>query len=323
MDLDATIAQLRSGDRRALAKAITLVESARPEHAVEAAALIDALLPHTGQAIRVGLSGAPGVGKSTLIEALGCWLADAGHQVAVLAVDPSSRRSGGSIMGDKTRMERLARHPRAFIRPSPTGGNLGGVTRRSREALLLCEAAGFDVVLVETVGVGQSETAVADMVDFFALLILPGAGDELQGLKRGVVEMADAIVVTKTDAAPEAAGRAARDYASALHVLAAAPSGWIPRVLSTSALRGEGIEVLWQTVLDQRQQLGDLGLAQHRQEQAVRWLRNLVEDGLWQQLLGRPGVPERLAELEAKVRAGEIRPGRAAAELLGDKVDAC
>src|SRR6476469_9811206 len=232
---------VRAGDRRALARAITLVESTRADHRADAVALLDAILPETGDAIRVGISGAPGAGKSTFIEALGTHLVDAGRRVAVLAVDPSSVRSGGSILGDKTRMEQLSRRPEAFIRPSPSSGTLGGVARRTREAMLVCEAASFDVVLVETVGVGQSEVAVAGMVDVFLLLLAPGAGDDLQGVKRGIVELADLVVVNKADGAlADLARHTAADYANAVHLLRARTDGWAPRVLSCSALLGEG-----------------------------------------------------------------------------------
>ncbi len=243
------VTQVLTGDRRALARAITLVESTRPDHRREADALLDDVLPHTGGALRVGVSGAPGAGKSTFIEALGLHVLEQEHDVAVLAVDPTSTRSGGSILGDKTRMERLARSPDAFVRPSPTGGTLGGVARRTREAMLLCEAAGFGVVLVETVGVGQSETAVEGMVDCFVVLVAPGAGDELQGLKRGIMELADLVVVNKTDGTLGAAATAtAADYASALHLVRPKTPAWSPKVLRCSALSGEGIPEVWDTI---------------------------------------------------------------------------
>ncbi len=251
-------AQVLGGDRRALARAITLVESTRPDHRVEADALLAELIPHAGDATRVGISGAPGAGKSTLIEALGVQLVDAGHRVAVLAVDPSSTRTGGSILGDKTRMEELVRRPDAFVRPSPTGGTLGGVTRRTREALLCCEAAGFDVVLVETVGVGQSEVAVDGMVDTFVVLVPPAGGDELQGIKRGIMELADVVVVTKADGDLEAAAKAtAADYANAMRLIrpksdALAAHGWRPEVLTCSALLPRGVDDVWSAVEDHR-----------------------------------------------------------------------
>src|SRR3954454_24463100 len=242
-----------NGDRRALARAITLAESTRSDHRAEAEALLEQVLPHAGGAVRVGISGAPGAGKSTFIEALGTHLVAHDHRVAVLAVDPSSTRSGGSILGDKTRMEQLTRSPDAFVRPSPTGGTLGGVARRTREAMLLCEAAGFDVVLVETVGVGQSEVAVAGMVDLFLLLLAPAAGDELQGVKRGIVELADLVVVNKADGELAAAAtRTAADYGNAVHIVR--PVGtWTPRVLLSSALTGAGIEDVWATVDEQQE----------------------------------------------------------------------
>src|SRR6478609_2732879 len=240
---------VRAGDRRSLARAITLVESTRPDHREETAALLDELMPATGGATRVGISGAPGAGKSTFIEALGLHLVDDGRRVAVLAVDPSSARGGGSILGDKTRMEQLSRSPHAFIRPSPSKGTLGGVARRTREALLVCEAAGFDVVLVETVGVGQSEVAVAGLVDLFLLLLAPGAGDELQGVKRGIVELADLIVVNKADGdLVDLARHTAADYAHALHLVRSSDANAMDRVRTCSALLGEGIDELWTTI---------------------------------------------------------------------------
>ncbi|HKY65292.1 MAG TPA: methylmalonyl Co-A mutase-associated GTPase MeaB, partial [Acidimicrobiales bacterium] len=248
-DTDDLARGLTTGDRRALARSITLVESARADRRAEAAALLDAVLPETGRAVRVGISGTPGAGKSTFIDELGSHLTAAGHRVAVLAVDPSSSRSGGSIMGDKTRMERLARDPAAFIRPSPSGGTLGGVARRTREAAFLCEAAGFDVVLVETVGVGQSETVVADMVDCFVLLAAPGGGDELQGIKRGIMELADVIVVNKADGdLLPAARRAVADHRHAVHLLRPKHPGWTVPVLAVSALHGTGIDEVWTEV---------------------------------------------------------------------------
>src|SRR5262245_50358875 len=250
MPLEPDLARaVREGDRRALARAITLVESARADHRDDAVALLDELLPATGDAIRVGISGAPGAGKSTFIETLGMHLVEAGHRVAVLAVDPTSTRSGGSILGDKTRMEELSRRSEAFIRPSPSGGTLGGVARRTREAMLVAEAAGFDVVVVETVGVGQSEVAVAGMVDAFCLLLAPGAGDELQGVKRGIVELADIVVVNKADGPlADVARHTAADYSHALHFVRPQTDVWEPKVLTASALEGEGIADVWSTV---------------------------------------------------------------------------
>ena len=260
------------GDRRALARAITLIESTRADHQREAEALLAALPPEPGRAMRIGISGAPGVGKSTFIEALGLYLIGRGHRVAVLAVDPSSPRGGGALLGDKTRMAELARRPEAFVRPSPAAGTLGGVARRTREAMLVCEAAGFDIAIVETVGVGQSETAVADMVDMFLLLLAPGAGDELQGLKRGIVELADLIVVNKADGdLADAARRVEGEYRAALGLLRARELHWTPRVLRCSALRGEGIEEVWEAVEAYRAALeADGAIARRRAEQARR-----------------------------------------------------
>ena len=307
---------VRSGDRRALARALTLVESTRADHRGKADGLLSLLLPATGGAVRVGVSGAPGVGKSTFIEALGLHLADAGRRVAVLAVDPSSEVSGGSILGDKTRMERLSRHPKAFIRPSPSGGALGGVTRRSRETLLVMEAAGHEVVLVETVGVGQSETAVAEMTDGFLLLLAPAGGDELQGIKKGIVELADLLVVAKADGElVPAAERARADYAAALAILASG-SGWQPPVLSCSAMAGAGVAEVWQAVLAHRTALGPEGLVAKRAAQARRWMWREVEDGLIAQLRADPEVVARLGPLERAVASGRTTPGEAAAELL-------
>jgi LAO/AO transport system kinase len=308
---------VRAGDRRALARAITLVESTRDDHREQARALLDQLLPATGNAVRVGISGAPGAGKSTFIEALGSHVCDAGHRVAVLAVDPSSTQSGGSILGDKTRMEELARRPEAFIRPSPTGGTLGGVARRTREALLLCEAAGFDVVFVETVGVGQSEVAVAAMVDTFLLLLAPAAGDELQGVKRGIVELADLVVVNKADGDFEpAARRTASDYASALHIVR--PGGaWSPRVLVCSALTGAGIAEVWATIEEhQVTVLANGDRDRRRAGQAREWMWSEVTDTLLDRLHRDRAVAALIAPLEREVEAGETSPAAAANRIL-------
>jgi LAO/AO transport system kinase len=309
-------AAVRSGDRRAVARALTLVESTRPDHRAQADALLGALLPETGRAVRVGISGAPGVGKSTFIETLGLHLADGGGKVAVLAVDPSSEVSGGSILGDKTRMERLSRHPRAFIRPSPSSGALGGVARRSRETLLVMEAAGYEVALVETVGVGQSETAVAEMTDTFLLLLAPAGGDELQGIKKGIVELADLLVVTKADGELTAvAERARADYSAALALLAPG-LGWRPPVLSCSAATGHGVAEVWQALLSHRDALGAEGLAAKRAAQARRWMWREVEEGLISALRADPEVAARLGTLEQAVVGGRVTPGEAAEELL-------
>jgi LAO/AO transport system kinase len=306
------------GDRRALARAITLVESSRPDHRRDADRLVQTLLPRTGRSTRVGVSGPPGAGKSTFIEALGTQLADGGRSVAVLAVDPSSVRSGGSILGDKTRMAALARNPRAFIRPSPSAGALGGVARRTREAMLVCEAAGFEVVIVETVGVGQSEVEVDDMVDTFVLLLAPGAGDELQGVKRGIVELADVVVVTKADGELlPAARRAAADYRQALHLLRPKHPGWVPPVLLASALDNDGVAEVWAAVEDHRRMLDAGGrLGARRAQQATSWFWHEVNDRLLTELRADPRVSELAGELEGDVAHGSISPGAAAARLL-------
>jgi LAO/AO transport system kinase len=310
---------IRDGDRRALARAITLTESTREDHRRQAEDLLDSLLPDTGRAIRVGISGPPGAGKSTLIEALGLEVIGQGHRVAVLAVDPSSSRSGGSILGDKTRMTELGRHPDAYIRPTPSAGTLGGVARRTREVLLLCEAAGFDVVLVETVGVGQSEVAVADLTDLFCVLVTPGAGDELQGIKRGIMELVDLLVVNKADGdlAP-AAGRAAADYEHALHLLRPNRQAWHARVVVTSALEGRGVAELWAAVSEFERALTDSGeLAATRERQAVAWLWSELDEALRARFRADPSVRERLPALEAAVASGQRSVAAAARELLG------
>jgi len=311
-------AQVLSGDRRALARAITLVESTRPDHRAEASALLDEVLPQTGASVRVGISGTPGAGKSTFIEALGLHLVDRGHRVAVLAVDPSSGRSGGSILGDKTRMGELTRRDAAFVRPSPTGGTLGGVARRTREAMLLCEAAGFDVVLVETVGVGQSEAAVAGMVDVFVLVLAPGAGDELQGIKRGVIELADLVVVNKADGElAGAAKRAAADYASALRLVRPRTPGWEPRVLLVSALEGRGVDELWRAVEEFRTSMAGSGMLERRRaEQAREWMWVEVSESLLESLRGDESVAALADRLEQDVAAGSVSPTAAAQEML-------
>lgn len=316
--IEALAAAIRVGERNALARAITLVESTRADHQRQAEELLALLLPVTGGAIRVGLSGAPGVGKSTFMEAFGQLLTGQGHKVAVLAVDPSSARTGGSILGDKTRMERLARDPRAFIRPSPSGGTLGGVARRTREAMLLTEAAGYDVVLVETVGVGQSETAVADMVDMFVLLLAPGGGDELQGIKRGIMELADLIVVNKADGdLASAAQRAASDYQAALHLMRPKSPHWTPMVLQASALQAVGLDDVWQAITAFRAALEGSGeLAAHRAAQAKAWFWTEVRDGLMAVLEGDKDAMALLPELERQVMAGTQTPNAAARQLL-------
>ncbi|MBF0375351.1 MAG: methylmalonyl Co-A mutase-associated GTPase MeaB [Alphaproteobacteria bacterium] len=317
-DPQALAALVPTGDRRALARAITLIESSRPDHRPAAEALLEALLPHAGGAIRLGITGVPGVGKSTFIEAFGLHVIGQGHRVAVLAVDPSSPISGGSILGDKTRMEELSRDQRAFIRPSPSGRTLGGVARRTREAMLVCEAAGFDVVIVETVGVGQSETAVADMVDMFLLLLAPGAGDELQGIKKGIVELADAIVVNKADGdLAAAADRAMRDYRNALHLLRPASPHWRPPVLRCSAATGAGIDEVWATIRSYRHLMGEAGaIAERRARQALAWMWSEISQSLIETFRAHPDARDLLPELERAVARGEIAPAAAARRLI-------
>lgn len=305
-------------DRRALARAITLVESTLPEDRARAAALVDALLARSGGSWRVGISGAPGVGKSTFVEALGTWLVDAGHRVAVLAVDPTSARSGGSVLGDKTRMESLGRRPEAFIRPSPSGRARGGIARGTRDSVLLCEAAGFDVVLVETVGVGQSETEVDSLVDAFVVLVAPGGGDELQGIKRGITELADLVVVTKADGELAGAARqAAADYRHALHLLRPRHQGWVPEVLLCSAPTGVGIPDVWEALGRHRRALDDRGaLAARRAAQAEAWLWAEVGERLLSGLREDPEVAALAPGLEADVRRGTLSTATAAERVL-------
>lgn len=306
---------LRAGDRRSLAKAITLVESTRPEHREQALTLLDRVVKLAPRSLRVGLSGPPGAGKSSLIDALGTRLLQANKRVAVLAVDPSSRRSGGSILGDKTRMQQLAADSRAFIRPSPSASHLGGVTRHTREAIRLCEAAGFDIIIIETVGVGQSETAVAEMVDFFALILSPGAGDELQGIKRGVVEICDALWVNKSDLLPEAAARTQSDYQAALGLFAHRPDGWQVPVVQLSAKTGAGLDKAWAGVENFTQHLGEQNLKTRRQAQDIQWLHGEVREALWQELLDGFAYRQQLQDLEIQVRQAQLSPGRAAQQV--------
>ena len=316
-DVDALAAAVVGGDRRALARAITLVESSRSADVVAGQALLARVLPKTGGAVRVGLSGAPGAGKSTLIEALGTKLVDAGKSVAVLAVDPSSPVSGGSILGDKTRMTELAKRAGAFIRPSPSGGALGGVARKTREALLLCEAAGFDVVIVETVGVGQSEAAVAGIVDTFVLVLLPGGGDELQGVKRGVLELVDVVVVNKHDGAlADEAGRTGDEYRRGLRLLPRALPSWAVPVLLTSAIEGTGVDDLWTLIVEHRAASGP-ALHEKRAGQAVAWLEAVVDEELRRRFAEHPGVQGLRAQVVEDVRGGKM-PATAGALVLLD-----
>ena len=307
-----------AGQRRAVARAITLIESTRSDHRDMAETLLRELLPHSGKSVRLGITGVPGAGKSTFIEAFGLHVVNQGHRLAVLAVDPSSPRTGGSILGDKTRMEELSRDERAFIRPSPSGCTLGGVARRTREAMLVCEAAGFDVILVETVGVGQSETAVADMVDMFLLLLVPGGGDELQGIKKGIVELADAVVVNKADGdLAIAAKRAARDYKNALHLLTPVNGSWAVPVLTCSALEHRGVDEVWKTVGDYRTAMTQAGrFDARRAEQAHAWMWNEVAETLMQTLKDDPKIATLLPGLEAAVSQGQTAPGSAARQLV-------
>lgn len=308
---------IRRGDRMLLARAITLVESSLPAHHALGQELLTELLPETGKAARIGVTGVPGVGKSTFLDGFGMQLAALGKTVAVLAVDPSSRLSGGSILGDKARMHRLAQEDLAFIRPSPSGSTLGGVARRTRESMLLCEAAGFDVILIETVGVGQSETVVADMVDFFMVLMLPGAGDELQGIKKGILELADVIAVNKADGDNvERAERSQRDYANALHYLTPRNACWTPKAMSLSGLTGTGLEELWNVVETHRRLHQEAGVFEsQRCEQMGRWMWSQIEERLLSTFQSNPKVQAQLADVEQAVTSGAMPP-TAAADLL-------
>jgi LAO/AO transport system kinase len=325
--LDHIVSGNPAQQRRAMAKAITLLESTRADHRAQADGLLTAMLPHTGQALRLGISGVPGVGKSTFIEALGLYLIGLGHRVAVLAVDPSSTVSGGSILGDKTRMEFLSVHPQAYIRPSPSSGTLGGVAEKTRESMLVCEAAGYSVVLVETVGVGQSETAVANMTDMFCLLQLPNAGDDLQAIKKGVMELADLVVINKADIDPLAATRAELQVTSALQLLGmhggalghahADATAWHPKVLKLSALQNQGVDGFWAEVLNfQRLQTANGRLAARRQHQAQAWMWERIDAGLKLAFRQHPAVRAQLEALTAQVAAGDVAASTAARSLL-------
>ena len=324
--LDAILHGTPAQQRRAIAKAITLLESTRPDHRAQGDALLTALLPHTGKAFRLGISGVPGVGKSTFIEALGLYLIRQGLRVAVLAVDPSSSVSGGSILGDKTRMEHLSMDERAYIRPSPSSGTLGGVAEKTRESMLVCEAAGYDVVIVETVGVGQSETAVVNMTDMFVLLQLPNAGDDLQAIKKGVMEIADLVAINKADIDKNAATRAEAQIASSLRLLSQHGNPehahhdqmqWHPKVVQISALQGQGIDGFWAAVQQYRQlQTANGRLAARREKQALAWMWERIDAGLKQAFRQHPQVQHLLPLLQADVAAGRIAPSTAARNLL-------
>jgi LAO/AO transport system kinase len=307
-DIAALARRVRAGDRATLARAITLIESKRADHRGKAHQLVQELLPHTGNAVRVGITGAPGVGKSLTIDTLGSHLTGKGHKVAVLAVDPSSTRTGGSILGDKTRMARLAADLNAFVRPSPSSGTLGGVAAKTRETMLLCEAAGHDVILVETVGIGQSETAVADMTDFFLALMLPGAGDELQGIKKGLVELADMIAVNKADGDNvKRAQAAAAEYRAALHILNPRSPNWTPPVVTCSALTGKGVAELWANVLAHRERMTQSGeLAARRREQQVKWMWAMIEERLFARLRSDAALRAKLPQIEKAVADGRL-----------------
>jgi LAO/AO transport system kinase len=317
IDIIALAKELRAGSRAALARAITLIESRRSDHQAAARGLVQALLPDTGKAVRVGITGSPGVGKSTTIDALGMFLIERGHKVAVLAVDPSSARTGGSILGDKTRMARLAASDHAYIRPSPAAGTLGGVAAKTREAMLLCETASFDVVLVETVGIGQSETVVSDMTDFFLALMLPGAGDELQGIKKGLVELADMIAVNKADGDNiKRANLAAAEYGGALQILSPRSEHWHPPVITYSALTGSGIDTLWQKILDHRTAMNASGeFASRRRQQQIKWMWSMLEQRMTARLRADPSVRARVKKIEAEVADGRVTPAVAAEQI--------
>jgi len=318
MDTQDFIDGVLAKNRRIVAKTITLIESSLASHQKKAKVIIDALLPYAGKAVRIGITGVPGVGKSTYIESFGMQLVNQGHRVAVLAVDPSSSKSGGSIMGDKTRMERLSLESEAFIRPSPSGGTLGGVARRTRETIIICEASGFDVLIVETVGVGQSETTVASMVDFFLVLMLAGAGDELQGIKKGVLELADAIAINKADGNNvENAKKAKSEYEKALSLLTPSSKSWSPPVLTCSAVTMDGIDEIWQTILDHRKKMEASGeLAERHSKQALDWMWALVEEGLIVRFYKNSKVKRSLPKIVKSVKNGKTGPTVAAHKLL-------
>ena len=316
--VDDYVSGIAAGDRAMLARAITLVESTNPAHGALARDVLQRLIPRMGSAVRLGITGVPGVGKSTTIDQLGMNLTGSGLQVAVLAIDPTSRRSGGSILGDKTRMAALSQEPKAFIRPSPTAGTLGGVTRRTRETMALVEAAGFDVVIVETVGVGQSEVAVADMVDFFLVLLLAGGGDDLQGIKKGIIELADMIAINKADGDNvKRAQRSAADYKNALQIFTPHGATWFPPVVTISGRDNHGLDALWAKVLEHREKMTATGEFQtRRQTQAVSWMRDMLEDRLMASLKAHPRVAAELPGIERDVRAGALLPTLAVERIM-------
>jgi len=318
LEIETAIDGLLRGDRRILAKTITLIESSLPDHQAAAQAILERLLPHTGKAVRLGITGVPGVGKSSFIESLGMLLIEKGLRVAVLAVDPSSNRSGGSVLADKTRMKSLSADERAFIRPSPSGGTLGGVARKTRETMLVCEASGFDVLIVETVGIGQSEITVASMVDFFLVLMLAGAGDELQGIKKGFLELADALAINKADGDNIEKARIARkDFETALHLLRPTSPNWSPPVMMCSAREKTGVEAIWEVVLKHRDVMTASGeLAQRRKGQSLAWMWSLVEEGLADRFRHHPEIQRRLPQLKRQVEEGQLSPTTAACQLL-------
>lgn len=312
------VAGVLAGDRMKLSRAITVIESNAPKHFALGQEIIQRILPYTGKAVRIGITGVPGAGKSTLIEALGTMLCRQGHKVAVLAVDPSSSVTGGAILGDKTRMEQLSREPNAFIRPSPSGGTLGGVTRKSRETLLLAEAAGYDVILVETVGVGQSETTVRSMVDFFLVVVLTGAGDDLQGVKKGVIELADAILVNKADGDNKQKALLTRaDYEQILHYLRPATEGWTTKAYTCSAFTGEGVPEIWDVMMDYCRQMRASGqLEARRSQQNLTWVREMADDYFRNLLYNNPAIAAAREGIEAQVLSGEIAPTKALNEIV-------
>jgi LAO/AO transport system kinase len=317
LDLAGLAQGVRAGDRALTARAITLIESRRADHQRAARQLVQMLLPSTGNAIRLGVTGAPGVGKSTTIDALGSFLTSKGHKVAVLAVDPSSSRSGGSILADKTRMTRLSTDRNAYVRPSPSSGTLGGVAAKTRESMLVVEAAGHDIVIVETIGTGQAEIVVADMTDFFLVLLLPGAGDEFQGLKKGVIELADMLAVNKADGENiERARAAAAEYRAALNILTPRSSTWTPPVTTYSALTGQGIADLWEVMLDHRKRMTRSGeLAARRREQQVKWMRSMLEERMFSHMRSNPALKAKLSKLEAAVAEGSMSAAVAVDEI--------